>query len=142
MKIPAEEAAKIALSYRQELVVVAGYDGRTLEVATFGNGPMAKDMAADWGDAIPAALGFDAGARMVHEDYRATPEAVAKKRIDDLTLEVQNLRLTSQKADDIIREIAFVVPTVTNLGRMRVCDVEQVFRLKKMAAEARDILMS
>ena len=140
MKIPAEEAARIALNFQHELVVVAGYDGKTLEVATFGKGPMAKDMAADWGEAIPTALGFNPGERTIHEDYRATPEAVAKKRIDDLTLEVQNLRLTTQRADDIIREIAFVVPTVTELGRARVCDVEQVFRLKKMAAEARDIL--
>jgi hypothetical protein len=128
MRIPSEEAAAITAKYELELVVIAGYDGKTLETASFGKSPMGKDMAADWADKIPAAVGFDTVERTIHEDFRATPAAVTKKLIDDV--------------DAILRLIAFHVPTVTAFGgeSARVCNVDEVFELKRLAATARILL--
>ena len=122
MKIPVEPAAKIASDLGLELVVIAGYDGNSLEVASYGKSPMGKDMAAEWADRIPESIGFDPNSREMNEDYRATPEAVNKHRFDIALLALQ--------------EIASIVPTATSFDGSPVVALLECWQIQEIARRA------
>jgi hypothetical protein len=85
--VPVAAAKEIAEKHAKDLVVVISYDRAhdLLHTTTFGTDAQSKDIAAQWGDAIPKLLGCAVEASKWYEDYRATEAATYKERIDQLT---------------------------------------------------------
>jgi hypothetical protein len=81
------------------------------------------------------------GAQFIAQDEQAAFAKIATPLLahhfpDNAAL-VTRLR---KAVDESLQEIAFHVPIVTTLGNIRVCDVEEVFKLKRIAADARKAL--
>lgn len=123
MKISSNEAFALCEKYEQELVVIAAYDGKTLEVATFGVNPVGKDVAASWGEMVAKLFCEDPGElrTRVHEDYRATPAAQYKAKLDAAETALKEI------ADRVAGAVSFDGTPV--VGLFEYWQLQQVARL-------------
>lgn len=85
--VPVEAARQISQHCHKEIVVILAYDAsfQTTHTTTYGYSPAAKDIAAVWGEQCNAAIGGDQDRSRIFEDFRATTEAENRRRIEDLT---------------------------------------------------------
>ena len=82
--VPTSAARQIAEDFEKQVVVIVCLDAihRKTHLTTWGSSPTAKDVAAKWGDLISECLSLS-GKEML-EDFRATPEAQCKAKVDAL----------------------------------------------------------
>jgi hypothetical protein len=84
--IPVWEARALSDDYVKAIVVIVAMDreNQMLHATTFGREPADKDIAAKWGELFAQAAGADTVHSICYEDFRATPEAEYKAKVEAL----------------------------------------------------------
>lgn len=84
--IPVAVAKSVAESHEKDIVVIMALDRENdrLDATTVGREPADKDIAAKWGGMFAERLGARVSESIMYEDFRATPEAEYKAKVDVL----------------------------------------------------------
>jgi hypothetical protein len=110
LSIPVEEARKIARAFDKQIVIICAWNrehGR-LHTTTYGAEPNDKIHAAQGGETVAKALGFDLERAVFNEDFR-TIEAAGNAQLRDMAAGIVSAFRSYQygnSAPDLAKELA------------------------------------